>query len=179
MALTNSFDSKINFWKANPDLILAGPFKQIYDSDRSKGKDDSSKLLHFVALCYDNESKYYKLIPAEKHKYAGKDICGDGDFYTKNKVEADLAISFYIKLNDDTPARRALRAWEKKMEERSEFIDSTPYNLDNADQLDKMMANTKKLFDDFKRIQEDLSKEPTSTASKGDRELSLSDRGII
>jgi hypothetical protein len=178
--VTRSFDVDINFWKVNQDLKSIGPFKDLYESDKSKDKSKSSDIMYFIAFCYDQESKFYKLPLEEKHKDLGKDIMGDEKFFSKNQKNIKAAIDFYIKLDDDTPAKRGLRIWEKKMDERSKFIDETEIeDFETAEKLDKLMGNNKKLYDDYFRIMEDLAKEDSNTQGRGGKELSLGDLGEI
>lgn len=187
------FTPDANFWELNQQFKIANPFKKIYEKDKSKGKKESSLLMWFVALCYDQGSTYYKLDSDTKHQIIGSDFCGSEDYYEDNKDLLDDLIEFFIELQD-TPAQRALRDWEHKIVQRAKFIRETDYSLDyyvedergklitkkgTADQLDKMMANTKKLFDDYQRILKDLAAEENDGEGMGGFVPSLSDSGEI
>lgn len=147
----------------------------------------------FVALCYDFDSKFFNLDESDRIAIIGKDFCGSESFYGSNKSIIDPCVEMYVHITD-SPAQKALREWNAKMMERARFMKNTPYTADsyetndygkqqlikgNADLLDKMMSNTKKLYDDLKRINEELSKEEMSAIGKGGRVASLSDSGEI
>ena len=195
MQIVEEFQPSISFWEVCSQLIAAGPTKRLYEEDKSKKKEESSKLMWFIALSTDINSKYYN-IPTigedNKYELLGSDILGDKKYYTKFKTKCDELIEFYCKLQD-TPAQRALREWDDKMVERAKFIKETPFMMDSfefdeatgknikiagtVDTLDKMMTNTKKLYDDYDRIQKTLSISEIDTENLGGGEASLSDQG--
>lgn len=190
--LIDSFDDQANFWELYPQLKVAGPFKELYKKD-ARSKSKSSKLMWAVALAYDQNSKFYKLPEyGEDNKFTviGEDYMGDKEFFEKNNDTLEPIVAFYRKLTE-SPAMRALRAWEEKMEERAAFLKDTKYVLDSvefdeetgraikipgtAELLDKMLANNAKLFADYKNINERLIKENAEATAKGGAQLSLSD----
>ena len=195
MKIVEEFLPNLSFWEVCPQLIAAGSTKKLYDEDTTKKKEKSSKLMWFIALSTDINSKYYNIpITGVDNKYEllGGDILGDKKYYTKFKKECDELIKFYCKLQD-TIAQRALREWDEKMEERSTFIKETPYTIDSfefdestgknikiagtIDILEKLAGNTKKWYDDYGRIQKDLSVSEIDTENLGGGESSLSDQG--
>ena len=94
---------------------------------------------------------------------------------------------FYIKTNT-TAAKRTLTGIEEKLIERDRFIKRTPYELGEltergyvggtVDTLDKMMANTYKLYELYNKARVLVDQEDQSS-NKGDIKDSLSDRGDI
>lgn len=89
------------------------------------------------------------------------------------KKDVDLPKGFTLDLQDSqvveyidiisksllTKAQRFLANWQRKLEERDEFLEQTPYTLVNAEQLDKIMGNTDKLKSTLNKAIEELSKE--------------------
>jgi hypothetical protein len=191
---TDILNTDNSFWDSFPDLKVAGKTKEVYTKDKSKGKKDSSKLMWFVALCYNPDSTFYKLPPEEKHVLIGSDYMNDSKFYEKNEDTLESLIEFYQYLNE-SPARRSLREWNEKIIQRAKFIKNTDYSLDQyeqdeetgrgklvkgtAEQLDKMMESTKKIYDDYQRILESLENEEAGGTAKGGGEASLTDKGYI
>lgn len=195
MRIVEEFLPNLSFWEVCPQLVAAGITKKLYEEDKSKKKTESSNLMWFIALTTDLNSKYYN-IPSigddNKYELLGEDILGYKYYYRSNRAKCDQLIEFYCKLQD-TPAQRALREWDEKMVERAKFIKETPFTMDTyefdeesgrqikivgtVDTLDKMMANTKKLYDDYSRIQKDLSISEIDTENLGGGEASLSDQG--
>ena len=63
MVETNNIDIDVesNFWERYPNLKIAGPFKKLYTSDKSRNKMVSSRKMWCIALIYDRSSQYYQL----------------------------------------------------------------------------------------------------------------------
>jgi hypothetical protein len=191
MAVVTSFSPDSNFWELNPQLLLDPALKAYHKADRSKDKDSSSKGLWWVALCYDldPDNKWRGGILAERQQLVGEEFLGSKDYYSKHRKELDPVIAAYVKFAD-TDAKAALRDWHEKMLERRQFLKETKYTLGQANDrggwvggtaaiLDGMMANTKKLFDDYRSILKQLSEETGEGQGKGGSAASLSDDGSI
>lgn len=170
----NIIDPDLYFWDVYPEFKLAMEFKKLFTRDRTKEKNRSSKVMWFIVLTRDPSSKFYNLPQDEKNAVVGEDYMGDPKFYEKNKETLDPLIEDYIKLAL-SPAKRHLINWDKKIQERTEFINNTKYSLDNFEDLDKMASNTAKIYDTLKKIKEDLSKEEGEGNLKGGGTASLND----
>ena len=168
------FDIEQNFWEVYPDFKVAMSFKQLYKSDKSRGKINSSRLMWFIAYTRDMNSKFYNLPQEEKDSIIGTDYLKDDNFYSNNKKELDPLIEDYIKLMY-SPSRKHLMDWDKKLNERSALIGSIPYTLENYEELDKMAANTPKIYKAIADLKTELDKEEGSGNLKGGAVESLSD----
>lgn len=177
--IVSSFDAAVNFWEVNPQLKAAGIFKEYYSNDKTKGKTASSKVMWFIALVADLESKYYGLVFEERVQLLEEDILMDVGFYQNNKVLVDSLIEFYTKIAD-TPAERHLRQWDDTLEKRTKFLKQATYELDTFDKLDKMAANTQSIYKTMTQIKKDIELERTGGGTaKGNSMESLSDTGEI
>jgi hypothetical protein len=177
-ALTESFSPTINFWEVNPQLKGVGIFKDLIESDKSKKKENSSKLMWFTAYCYDMRSPLYNLVEGDRVQIICEDIVEDANFYKDNKAKINELKEVYMKLQD-TPAMRQLRVWNKKMEEKTLFMESTPYAEDTWEMLDKMQSSNVAAYKNYQQILEMISKEDAGSSSRGGQEPTLSDAGII
>lgn len=189
MSTVELFSPDANFWECNQQFKIANPFKRLYEKDRSRNKKESSMMMWFISFVYDMNSRYYNLPEDERIAVICEDYMNDSDYYEDNKEDIEVLAEAFINLQD-TPARRALRDWELKIQQRAKFIRETDYTLDyyeedakgklitkkgTADQLDRMMGNTKKLFDDYQRILKDLSTEEAEDGVMGGEMESLID----
>ena len=156
--LLDKFDINVNFWEVEPQFKAAGPFKIVYEQDKTKKKKPSSDFMWFIALCYDMGSKWRKLDPVDKHQIIGEDFCGDADYYEKNKKELEPCIEVYIMMQD-SEAQKSLREWEDGMRDRRLFLSSTAYGPETYKMLEDMRKNTKALYADLARIKKDLESE--------------------
>jgi hypothetical protein len=192
-----SFNFNDNFWEVHPGLAAAGPFKRLHASDKSRNKVNSSKLAWCVKLIWDRKSDYYSLPETgenNKLELIFGDHYGDAGYYTKNKGKVEELRDFYIT-SKDTVAIRTLRGIEEKLTERAAFLRNTPY--DNGDEtgledvgfsvadwakridtIDKMMANTDKLYTLYDKARKAVEQEEQITAIGGAQE-SLSDSNRI
>lgn len=181
MSFILAFTPTANFWLVNPQFTIKEPFKSLYKEDRSKDKKDTSKLMWFVAFGYDpSPVNVFRNVPTkEKHEVIGSDYMEDPKFYDKNKAQLDKLIDAFLA-NYITPSQRHLMEWESLVEKRTNFIKNQEYDLATFEDLDKMAIGTEKILNTFKKIKEEILKEQNSDgAAKGDRELSLSDKGDI
>lgn len=181
-----------NIWDIHPSLALAGPIKDLYKSDKSPNKAHSSRLMWTVALIWDRDSKFYNLPETgedSKITLLFEDIYGDKSYYTNNKPKVNKLRDFYLKLQETT-ARRSLREIEAKLDQRSAFLKETDYELgicnekgqwvgNTAGMLDKMLADTKKIYDLYDQALKTVSNEVNDEVAKGGGQESLSDRGEI
>lgn len=175
--MINTFDTDKNFWIEHPDMKVISPFKQIFEDDKSKKKEDSSKMMWFIVLCYDRDSKFYKL-SAEgldgKHSIVGEDFMGDIKYYSKWKLVLEPVIEEYIRLQY-SPMERHLKTWEDLLDKRTSFLKSQEYDFETDEKLDKMAERTLKVHNTIKQIKEDLGKEAQEGTVKGGGQKSLAD----
>lgn len=175
LSIVNGFDKDKCFWKTNPQFKALDPFKELYNSDSSKGKTVSSNLMWGLAFYGDRES-LLKNLPLKfkldriKLEFGGVDLSLDE---YKIYVEA-------FELLCLSEAERALRVWEEKMSQRNGLIATTEYNMENAADLDKVLEKTPKLFIELQRLKEQVLKEGSSEGkAMGGIMESASDRGEI
>ena len=186
MNLLNTFDLNVNFWVVNPSLKIPEPFAKLYNEDKDKGKKNSSQIMWAIALLCDPDSKFSNIPEDDRKNLIRKDFLKDDKFsFIIYQKEIDYYCNFIL-----TPAKRALKDWNDKMMERAKFLRETEYTLGEvsdkgawvggtADIIDRMMSNTKKLYDDYQRVIESLDEEKNRESGKGNRKASLSDDGGI
>lgn len=176
MAITDSFNTDANFWKMFPELTLPAPFSDLYSSDKSRGKKESSDLMWAIALCYDTESRFYPLKEEDRLAIVEKDFLkAEGVLGTPG---AKAAIELYCSMQD-SPAKRQLRAWNEKLEQRTAFMEGVKYNAKNWKMLDEMMKVSSKLYEEYFRIQAQLDRERALEVTRGGAEESASEKGLI
>jgi hypothetical protein len=190
MSVVVYFNKDENFWTMNPQCTAAGVFKQVYEDDKTKGKKFSSTLMWCIALIFDYKSTFYNLPETgedNKIDLIFDDVLGDVEWPTKNRALFEELRDFYRALNE-TQAQRALRGVEEKLLERDQFLKSVTYTMgmpgerggwigNTADILDKMTANTKKLWDLYEQARKQVLQETEGASKIGGRKESLTDQG--
>ena len=184
------FHAGESFWETHPTMTAAGPFGAMYKKDKTRGKDHSSRLAWCIVLIWDRKSIYYAL-PEDgedsKIDLVFDEYYGDEKYYKKNKEKIDELRDFYRKVTE-TIAMRTLRGIEEKLMERDAFLKNTPYDLGEkgergylwgtVDIVDKMMANTNKVYELLDKARKAVSDEMAQSVM-GDKTQSLSDTGEI
>ena len=176
MALIQNWDASNNFWKLHPQFLTGGPIKEMYEADKSKGKEESSKIMWCIAIIYDNASVYSNWSIKDRVKFAENEILKKEGIITKSEYRP--IINFYESLQD-TPALRQLKEWERIMDEKSEMMRTMKYNLANWETIESMLTSNSKLYKELERIKMDLDKEGTGTRTKGGSEESLTEQGAL
>lgn len=177
--LVTIFDTDDNFWEVNPQFKIALSFKDLYKSDRSRKSIESSKMMWFIAFVHDPNSTYYNLPVEEKEEVIGEDYMDDINYANRYKVKLEPLIEDYVKLTHSTIDRH-LRQWIISLDDRTHFLSTVKYDLDNYKDLDTMAANTPKVFDTFRKIKEEQEKEASGNGNiKGGGIESLADTGEI
>ena len=181
-----NYNENNNFWEFNPQYKVI--FKDLYSKDKSKNKDKTSTLMWGLLLYVHPKSDFYNL--PDKEELIAKDIFKDSKFKWEDYTDT------IKKIKDITlsQAEKSLVVWDETLKKRDKFIHSQEFTLDTyiedpetgrqkllkgtADQLDKMLANTVKLYDEYTKILKQLTEEE-QTKGKGGNPISLMDAGII
>lgn len=172
--ILEGFDVEANFWNLNPQLKVPTPFADILKEDRSKTKSKSSQIMWAIALLVDPDSKFSNISYNTRKDIISKDYLKIEKFdWAKYKD----AIVFYER-SLVTPAKRQLMVWNKKMDEKTLYLDELTYE-DNADTIEGLLKTNVKLFEDYERLLKLVDKENNEGSTKGGAEESASEKGLI
>lgn len=166
-----------SFWTVNSELLILEEFNEYYSKDTSKNKTYSSKILWAIFYAFNPESKFFN--------YPNKLEVLQRDFIKEPKFKwtsVQTLIDSYknLVLSD---VERALVNWNDIMIMRDNSLKElyklaiTNSDTDELVKLDKMLSNTPKMFEDYKKIRKDYEEEKTT--KKGKHIASLSDSGEI
>ena len=176
----------VSFWECFSYMKDVPFFKKLYKEDRSKDKNKSSKVMWYLTLYLDLDSDFYSLDVREKYPV----ICDTLDLDVKEYLGSQEELSLLEhRFEDfiDTVITADIRSLEDKLRERKEFIQKTPYSLDEmiypeegkpylkkgtAAQLDKMMVETKNIHEEIRKLRE-AARNEQSEQGKGGRESSF------
>lgn len=181
MKIPDLITSKDNFWELNPQYTYI--FSDFYNSDKTKNKNKSSRIMWAIYFKIHPKSDFYNL--------------NDKDNVIKTKWLKDDKFKWedyneYIELFKEsvlTQAEKSLVSWDETMKRRNEFIHNQEFTLDEydesgklrkgtADQLDKMLANTSKLYAEYFKIKKEFSDEEIKRG-RGNKPMSMSDSDEI
>jgi hypothetical protein len=201
----DSFEKKVNFWEEFSDYKMNRIFGVFWECNKNAGPrylEASSNFMWLLTVCYDRKSSFFAQPEKDKWEVAGDNIFGQASLMTDLLEDmtskpgllkfADLGLVEYIaefEKTIDTPIGLSLRILEKKLAQRTAFINATDYTMDyyevtgaknvlrkgTADQLDRMFANTEKINSLVIRAMEDLKTVEGHGVAKGGGKESLSD----
>lgn len=175
LGILNNFETNNNFWKVNKQLSIPEEFESFRYNDRSRDKEESSKIMWAIALLIDPDSKFKRLRLQDRKILIAKDFLKNEKFQWEKYKDI---ITFYEKLIL-TPAQRQLAELESKLDERTEFLNNTPYNEESYEMIEKIRKNTSDWYNDLERIKDQLEREDEIGVVQGNALESASETGII
>ena len=170
----NNFDIKNNFWEVNSNFLLFEVFKDLYDKDKSKKKEQSSTLMWHISLLLHPDSILFNVSVSDRKRIIANEYLHDSKFNFKT---IDSLIQTYQKLILSS-GQRQLVIWTRFMDEKSEFMSTLSYK-DSWEEIEKMLLSNSKLYTELARISEQLEREGSEGEIKGGAEESASESGDI
>lgn len=173
----------INFWEANPQFTIMEPFSTLYKNDKTKDKDTSSKHAWCVSLfCETFEKSIFAHFPEDERKEELSEW--NKKINWKDKIIQNCIKKYpYIVM---TAAARALKEEEDILMKRTVFLRKSydqaieDANVELAEKLEKLLANSGKLYDNLEKAMEKFTTEVNKRSQlRGGREESYSEQGFI
>ena len=163
-----------NFWETYPDLTIVEEFNKLYTKDKTKDKSDSSKMMWAIYYIVNPDSMFF-YVP-DKYEQIARSHLKDPKFkWDSISKEIEKYKAFVL-----TDAERALVGWGEIMSMRdSSLKDLYRVSLRDGDikslkDLDTMLSNTPKMFEDYKKVRKDFEEEKTSKKGKHIKSLTES-----
>ena len=143
-----------------PEIVSISPFKEIWDKDKSKEKENATNKLKYLWFYIDYESPYFKYPEKEKHEKIISGVLKD----TKFKVGEDLkiAIEKYKELNY-TPAIETVDAAMTFVKQIQTFFKTVDLSeVKNAKQVTDIFANMPKIIASLNEAKAQAEKEQSA-----------------
>lgn len=161
-----------NFWEIHPIFKTIDIFKKLYKGDTSRLKNRSSKIMWGIAMVVHPRAPLYRL--DDKYDLVARDIIKDAKFkWDDCKDYMDLFADLCL-----TQAEKSLVAWDKRLKNRDNFLDTQKYTLETMKDLDDSNGKTYKLYQDYFKIRKELEEDEIKRG-KANKPKSLSDAGEI
>ena len=162
------------YLEKHKELMLIGGIKELIDCH---GIDYVEGILYCLELIYDVKSKFYRMPYKDKLSYVSKLVFGD-EMELINFMKKNIEFVNEIEKIYDTIELKYLRNWEKKLEERIEFLERTEFNLVNAKLIDEIMLRSSEILEQKKVIRNLIIEEKKRKIKGGDK-LSLLAEGKL
>jgi len=175
--IISSFDVRTNFWIANPASRTIKEINTVYEQDKSAEKAKSSLLMWGVTMLI------HPRFPATCNlEYDARLKLVNDDFLDKIKLDPEVTHKELIVAYEKgilTRLERIAKEWGDKLDERFKLLREIKYDLANAEDLDKMMARTDKLWQQYITCLKDLDMESAKSQVQGGAVESLLESGLI
>jgi hypothetical protein len=180
------WDLDKNFWDINGTFYLF--FKELKDEDASKDKTVSSIKMWCIAMM-GADSSPLKNMTIEEKELVLKDsfLKAYANTIEKGKSAKKEYIDVFKIFNKDldaplvermvnithSKAKKLLRMWENKLEERQLFINTTPYDKTSYEMLEKIIPPTAKMWQEYYRLKKESEEENEQSVRGGTEESFL------
>lgn len=173
----------------DPISLTIEPLREIWNSDKSKNKEEAIKLLTYIHICaqIDEGAPFAKADPTEVNTLARREIYGSYEHEFKGKFNEkylEEAITKY-QIAYDTPEQASVRAFDKKIYEINRLIDNTKIEIEkvavrggvdyvsNFPILNKMMQDMTKINAAREALKNAIMKQNSTGAVRGQRQVSF------
>lgn len=194
-----NFNIEENFWEVNPQLKYYPVFKDLYQSDRGKGKIHSSKVMWCVWMLHDprKNNTVYRQPPDIQKQIIGAYYA---KYYKVDENERE-ALGNAFRRYCLTPAKRAFISAEQTLEKRARFLDGVEYTMEgplynedgtiicdnrgnpvivksNVRDIDTMHKNTLSIVEQYDKARSFFEDdEESASRMRGGRAKTLRERG--
>lgn len=190
--IVRNFNTDDNFWETNPAFKSIKIFREFYEEDKSRKSKKSSQIMWAIAFLIDPhvDNPWKNLSEEDKKDLIAEEYLEDESF--KWKEYQHLIDEYYERVL--TLAEKDFYELQEKMHERKQFIKDTPYSLDTLEeidgkirsvkgtayQLDKMVTDTLKLYEQLEVIKQKIEKERNSDGeTRGGMQESATEQGLL
>jgi hypothetical protein len=167
-SILKNFNLDVNFWQLNPQLVLA--FNNLYNSDNSKNKEKSSKIMWAIAMLYDpSENNQFRNAEFDKKKELIRSVyINDKNFAWENYlVEIETYKDYAL-----SPIEREILVLEESLASRREFL-RTPYTPKTAALLDDMHKKSVDIQKQHIELRKLIKETNIEGKTKGNRQKSF------
>jgi len=185
--IPDNFDLKANYWELNPQHKYIAPYATLY---KKYGKSKSSKLMWVIVLLKhpdDKKNKFIALTEEEKIKSIEKYIYPNLDwddivFQDCLKKFPEMCLTEIQSLvRQKLDYLKFKEMLIQKAQKEIETTESLERALDLTEKLDKLVSRDKKLFEEFRTIEELFFTERDSEDNTvyGGRQETLTEKRIF
>lgn len=178
MIINKNFTPDDNFWHLNPQLIYIKPFSDLYSADKSKGKIKSSNDMWTIFFMEDpdEEKNLFFRIPKDERLTMLKEVYNIS-YDEKNPLILKCIDEYYALTLNST--ERNLKDMKELLTKRSKMLLKMDYNIETGKFIDDALAKNLKIYEDLKKLQETFDKSQKEIKARGQRNLTLSEKGLL
>lgn len=175
--INKSLSGRENFWELNPHMIYVNPFSELYDSDKTKNKEVSSKSMWGILWMVDPDeetNKFYRISLTERLEIIKK---YDPNFDPDHPLIKQCIEQYpYTCLTAD---ELSYKLQKDQLIEITKFLSSQEISLDNVKDIIDLKAKLPKIYQDFEKVSKMFEKSRSEKRIFGGRKQTARERGQI
>ena len=161
-----------DFFVSNPQLKYMTPFNKVWNW-RGRSKKYKSKVMWSIFLLLDTRSKFARMNYEDRKEEIETFFMGEKIFHLS--LVKEVMAQYPEKVM--TLTQRNFKIWDEKITERTQFLKDTPYTLDTYEVLEKMMKDSKGIWDSYMKVKAELEAEEGLSVTRGGFKKSLAEEG--
>lgn len=185
-------DQATNFWEVNPQFKIYAPFHLLYDKDKSKTKEYSSRQMWTVFFMCDpdeHDNMFYRMAFNERKKMLSDTFVKDLDWEDTTFIKCMEAYPIECM----TAVQRAYAEEKNQLQKRAKLISDTELTLDTteylgdkvivvkgtATQINMLQKDSLSIYQKYQKIEDEFIKDKQSVRAKGGSKLTKSEKGEL
>jgi hypothetical protein len=136
------------------DALLVPEVRELYDTDKTKGKESFHKAIDYVYHVYDKRSVYANVLLEDRKKIVSSDRIQKPDYHVKAEDSDKIrALIEKLKVVQFTPKEQLLEGARDKIEEYLKFWRETKIKADNHKLVKELTENSETLLKLVERLE--------------------------
>jgi hypothetical protein len=160
-------DKQGDIYKDDDGVVAVPEFLKVIKANKL-----GTKAMIWVALVCDYDSPYKHINEKDRKRAVARDLFGNYSWAGINRDEIKIACNKYKELQFD-PLDEQLLAFNKKIDEFTEFMKQMRIDEDNADKLQKIMIGIEKVLKTRQTLIDAIERRGERQKIAGDKGLSF------
>jgi hypothetical protein len=151
-----------------PETLTIQVFRDLFDRDKSKTKDNAFKDFTYIYHTCDYNSPYSNYPEAERKSKVISEVVSKG--YKPDKKVEEACVSYKELI--ETPITKMYQVTKDKVNEIIDFVNTTIVNEDNLTVFQKMVIDFTKFASSYKELEKLVRSEKDAASAKirGDKQ---------
>jgi len=175
--INKSLSGNENFWNLNAHMIYVEPFSDLYNQDKSKNKEESSKTMWCILWMEDPDeevNKYYRIPKDERLEICSKyHPSYDEDHPLTRECREKYP---HLCLDAD---QLAYKLQKDQLIEISQFLSKQEITLTTVKDIIDLKARMPKIYQDFDKVSKLFEKNKADQRIFGGRKQTARERNLI
>lgn len=166
-----------NLWELNSHMTIVKPYSLLFNSDKSKNKHTSSKILWCIIWMShpdEDKNKFYRIKEDER-----LDLCKEFEpSFNKDNEVIKECIERFPELCL-TLIEQSYKQEKDQLAKITRFLNSQEISFDNAESLIKLKSSMPKLYADFAKTDKEFERTKSQQRVFGGRQKTQREKNVF